>query len=62
MVLLELAARIVSPRCGFHRTMVYRFDSEMNRDIIIEVVKGVEPRWLDHHFPHSDIPAQARLL
>lgn len=62
MALLELAARIVAARCGFHRTMVYRFDSEMNGDIIIEVVKGVEPRWLDHHFPHSDIPAQARLL
>ncbi len=60
--LLESAAHLVSAESGFHRTMVYRFDSEMNGDIIAEVVNGVEPRWLDHRFPHSDIPEQARAL
>ena len=62
MALLETAAQVIAERCHWHRTMVYRFDSEMNGDIIVEVVEGVEPRWLGHHFPHSDIPAQARAL
>jgi two-component system, chemotaxis family, sensor kinase Cph1 len=62
LALLETAAQIIAERGHWHRTMVYRFDSEMNGDIIAEVVHGVEPRWLDHHFPHSDIPAQARSL
>lgn len=32
-----------------------RLDSERNGDVIAEVVHGEEPRWLGHHFPHSDI-------
>ncbi len=60
--LLRMAADVVADVCGYHRTMVYRFDSEMNGEIIVEVVNGVEPRWRGQHFPHTDIPAQARAL
>ena len=60
--LLQMGADVVADVCGYHRTMVYRFDSEMNGEIIVEVVNGVEPRWRGQHFPHTDIPAQARAL
>ena len=60
--LLQMGADVVADLCGYHRTMVYRFDSEMNGEIIVEVVNGVEPRWRGQHFPHTDIPAQARAL
>jgi light-regulated signal transduction histidine kinase (bacteriophytochrome)/CheY-like chemotaxis protein len=60
--LLQTAAEIIRDVCGYHRTMVYRFDSEMNGEIVVEAVNGVEPRWRGQHFPHTDIPAQARAL
>lgn len=60
--LLEAAAELVARETGFHRTMVYRFDTSMNGRVIAEFTQGVEPRWLGHHFPHTDIPTQARAL
>ena len=60
--LLRMGADVVADLCGYHRTMVYRFDSEMNGEIVVEVVNGVEARWRGQHFPHTDIPAQARAL
>lgn len=60
--MLETAASVIARETGFNRTMIYRFDPEMNGEVIMEVVNGVSPRWLGHHFPHTDIPAQAQAL
>lgn len=60
--LVQTAARIFANRTRYHYTLVYRFDGKMNGEVIAEVVNGVEPRWLGHHFPHTDIPLQARAL
>ncbi|QKT02779.1 diguanylate cyclase [Ectothiorhodospiraceae bacterium 2226] len=60
--LMERVARLIADVTGFHRTMVYRFDPDWNGDIIVEEVRGVAARFLGHHFPHTDIPVQARAL
>ena len=47
---------------GFDRVKVYRFDSNWNGAVIAESRNEVLPSLLDHHFPASDIPPQARAL
>jgi light-regulated signal transduction histidine kinase (bacteriophytochrome)/AmiR/NasT family two-component response regulator len=47
---------------GFDRVMVYRFDEELNGEIIAEVRLDGMPSFLGYGFPASDIPAQARAL
>lgn len=46
----------------FDRVKVYRFDSYWNGDVIAESRNDVLPSLLNHHFPASDIPPQARAL
>ncbi|KAL4876748.1 hypothetical protein BJY04DRAFT_199409 [Aspergillus karnatakaensis] len=62
--LLDATAGIVKELTGFHRVLVYQFDSEFNGKVVSEVVdptmsidlfKGL-------HFPAGDIPKQARDL
>lgn len=62
LTLLRAAASMLARATGFERTMVYRFDAEMNGEVVVEHAVGVAPRWLGHHFPHTDIPPQARAL
>jgi light-regulated signal transduction histidine kinase (bacteriophytochrome) len=47
---------------GFDRVLVYRFDEGWNGTVIGEDGNGRLPSLLDHRFPASDIPAQAREL
>lgn len=60
--LLTMTARLVREVTGHSSVMVYRFDEEWNGQIIIEDRADGERRFLGHHFPASDIPAQARRL
>ncbi|KAL4914749.1 hypothetical protein BDW62DRAFT_189747 [Aspergillus aurantiobrunneus] len=62
--LLDTTAGIVKELTGFHRILVYQFDSEFNGKVVAELVdptmsidlfKGL-------HFPAGDIPKQARDL
>lgn len=47
---------------GFGRVMVYRFDDDYNGEVIAEAGDAFGHSLLHHHFPASDIPAQARQL
>lgn len=47
---------------GFDRVMIYKFDKEANGEVFAESKKeGIEP-FLHLHYPHTDIPVQAREL
>lgn len=47
---------------GYDRVMIYRFDKDSNGEIIAESkVTGLDS-WLGLHYPHTDIPVQAREL
>ena len=47
---------------GYDRVMVYRFDEQYNGEVFAESKREELPAFLGHHYPHSDIPAQARDL
>ncbi len=59
--LAAVAAREFHRASGFERVMIYRFDAQWNGHVIAEV-GGAWPSYLGHHFPATDIPAQARRL
>jgi len=47
---------------GYDRVMIYRFDKDYNGEVFAESkVDDIEP-FLGLHYPHTDIPAQARQL
>jgi len=47
---------------GYDRVMIYRFDKDANGQVFAESKReGLEP-FLDLHYPHTDIPVQAREL
>lgn len=46
----------------FNRVMVYRFGTDSTGTVIAEDSDGRLPSLLNHHFPASDIPRQARQL
>lgn len=47
---------------GYDRVMIYKFDADFNGRVYAESkAPGVDP-YLDLHYPHTDIPAQAREL
>ena len=47
---------------GFDRVMIYRFLDEGAGSVLAEDLAEGMPSFLNHHFPGSDIPAQARAL
>jgi two-component system, chemotaxis family, sensor kinase Cph1 len=47
---------------GYDRVMIYRFDKEYNGEVFAESRRPDLPSFLGHHYPHTDIPAQAREL
>ncbi|MBE7172917.1 MAG: GAF domain-containing protein [Williamsia sp.] len=47
---------------GYDRVMVYRFDDRYNGEVFAESKKEELPAFFGHHYPHSDIPSQAREL
>jgi light-regulated signal transduction histidine kinase (bacteriophytochrome) len=47
---------------GYDRIMVYRFLADGSGAVLAEAKEEAVPSLLNHHFPASDIPAQARQL
>ncbi|KAE8378640.1 GAF domain-like protein [Aspergillus bertholletiae] len=63
-LLLNTTVGIVKELTGFHRILIYQFDSQCNGVVVAELV---DPRvtvdlYKGLHFPASDIPKQARDL
>ena len=58
----DAAAQTVRATTGFDRVMVYRFEDDASGWVIAECKVDHLPSFLDHHFPASDIPKQARAL
>ncbi|KAE8153397.1 GAF domain-like protein [Aspergillus avenaceus] len=63
-VLLNTTVGIVKELTGFHRIMVYQFDSQWNGIVVAELVdpRATKDLYKGLHFPASDIPKQARDL
>lgn len=61
---LKILIGIVKELTGFHRVMIYQFDSSFNGKVVSELVDPAHTRDLYHglNFPASDIPRQARDL
>jgi len=47
---------------GFERVMIYRFTEDWHGDVVAEAKSEQAHSYLNHHFPASDIPAQARRI
>ena len=47
---------------GYDRVMIYRFDKEYNGEVFAESKKEYLKPFLHLHYPHTDIPSQAREL
>ncbi len=47
---------------GYDRVMIYRFDEQYNGEVYAEDCRGDLEPFLGLHYPHTDIPAQAREL
>ena len=58
----EFTAREIRAITGFDRVLIYRFDEDWNGTVVAEDRNDRLPAYLDHRFPASDIPAQAREL
>ncbi|KAH8729438.1 hypothetical protein BGZ61DRAFT_491788 [Ilyonectria robusta] len=63
-IFLKILVGIVKELTGFHRVMIYQFDSTFNGKVVTELVDTSQTRDLYKglHFPASDIPRQARDL
>lgn len=65
VTLKELCARVAEQTraiTGYDRVMVYRFDKDYNGEVFAESkVDHIEP-FIGLHYPHTDIPVQARQL
>lgn len=63
-VLLNTTVGIVKELTGFHRIMIYQFDSQWNGVVVAELVdpRATKDLYKGLHFPASDIPKQARDL
>jgi light-regulated signal transduction histidine kinase (bacteriophytochrome) len=59
---LREGARQVRALTGFDRVMVYKFDAEGNGEVVAEAARSGSGSFLHLHYPHTDIPAQARAL
>ena len=60
--LCEQAALVFRELTGFDRVMVYRFGDGGNGQVVAEARRADIYGFLNHHFPASDIPPQARAL
>lgn len=61
---LKVLVGIVKELTGFHRVMIYQFDSSFNGKVVTELVDTSQTvdLYKGLHFPASDIPRQARDL
>lgn len=60
--LMAVAAREFRSLTGYDRVMVYRFLDEGAGKVVAEDAAEHQNSFLNHHFPASDIPKQARAL
>lgn len=60
--LCQRAAEQVRLISGYDRVMIYRFTEDWHGDVIAETTAPHAQSYLHHHFPASDIPAQARKI
>lgn len=60
--LSRVTAQAVRRLTGFDRVLVYGFDEDAHGTVVGEDGNGRLPSLLDHRFPASDIPQQAREL
>jgi light-regulated signal transduction histidine kinase (bacteriophytochrome) len=60
--LCDSVATEIRALTGYDRVMVYRFDKEYNGEIFAESKVDEQEPFLGLHYPHTDIPAQARQL
>lgn len=60
--LCELVARGTREITGYDRVMIYRFDSNYNGEVYAESCREDLEPFLGLHYPHTDIPPQAREL
>jgi diguanylate cyclase (GGDEF)-like protein len=58
----QRAAEEVKRLTGYDRVMVYRFDGDGHGEVIAEAREPRLDGFLGHHYPATDIPAQARAL
>lgn len=54
------AVKTIGELTGYHRVMVYRFDSQWRGSVIAESKQAEMASYLGQSFPASDIPPQAR--
>ena len=61
---LKVLVGVVKELTGFHRVMVYQFDSSFNGRVVTELVdpRATKDLYKGLNFPASDIPKQAREL
>ena len=60
--LCNLVAKGTREITGYDRVMVYRFDKEYNGEVFAESCRDDLEPFLGLHYPHTDIPSQAREL
>jgi light-regulated signal transduction histidine kinase (bacteriophytochrome) len=60
--LADTVAHVTRELTGYDRVMLYRFDADEHGQVIAEARDPRLGSLLGHHYPASDIPAQARAL
>lgn len=60
--LCSLVANGIRNITGYDRVMIYHFDKDYNGEVIAESKREDLEGFLGLHYPHTDIPAQAREL
>lgn len=60
--LFELSAQLLKDLSGYDRCLIYRFDTSFNGEVVSEAARFGMESFRGLHFPHWDIPAQARAL
>lgn len=60
--LCTLVAQGTREITGYDRVMIYRFDEQYNGEVYAETCREDLEPFLGLHYPHTDIPAQAREL
>ncbi|GGB81406.1 histidine kinase [Flavobacterium suaedae] len=60
--LCQLVAKGTRQITGYDRVMIYRFDKDYNGEVYAEDCREDLEPFLGLHYPHTDIPAQARQL
>ena len=60
--LCQLVAKGTREITGYDRVMIYRFDKDYNGEVFAESARDNLEPFLGLHYPHTDIPQQARQL